>query len=63
MPGDETSVSEVAHGNFLMVGGLTTQFHDAGIGMADGTNHGLFTAFTDESIAALCAAPTLIEGR
>jgi hypothetical protein len=56
VPGDLTSVSEVNHGNFLRVGGLTTQFHDAGIGMADGTSHGLFTAFTDESIAALCAA-------
>jgi hypothetical protein len=54
VPGDLSSDSEVAHGSFLRVPALGAGFHESGIGMADGTEHGHLNSFTDEAKAQLC---------
>jgi hypothetical protein len=54
VPGDQSSVSEVAHGNFLRISGMGADFRDVGIYLPDGTHHGL-ASFTDEAAARLCA--------
>jgi len=53
VPGDLSSDSEVAHGSFLRVPALGAGFHDSGIYLPDGTQHGQ-TSFTDEAKARLC---------
>jgi len=58
VPGDLSSDSEVAHGSFLRVPKLGAGFHESGIGMRDGTQHGHLDSFTDEAIARLCAMLT-----
>jgi hypothetical protein len=58
VPGDLSSDSEVAHGSFLRVPALGAGFHESGIGMRDGTQHGHLDSFTDEAIARLCAMLT-----
>jgi hypothetical protein len=58
VPGDLSSDSEVAHGSFLRVPALGAGFHESGIGMRDGTQHGHLDSFTDEAIARLCALLT-----
>ena len=55
VPGDLSSDSEVSHGSFLRVPALGAGFHESGIGMADGTDHGHLDSFTDEAKAQLCA--------
>ena len=57
VPGDESSSSGVAHGNFLRISGMGSAFRDVGIYLADGTHHGL-ASFTDEAAARLCAMLT-----
>ena len=52
VPGDLSSDSEVFHGAFR-VPALGAGFHDAGIYLPDGTQHG-HTSFTDEAKAKLC---------
>ena len=52
IPGDLSSDSEVFHGAFR-VPALGAGFHDAGIYLPDGTQHG-HTSFTDEAKAKLC---------
>ena len=54
VPGDQSSVSEVAHGNFLRISGMGGDFRDVGIYGPEGTHHGL-ASFTDEAAARLCA--------
>jgi hypothetical protein len=58
VPGDLSSDSEVSHGSFLRVPALGAGFHESGIGMADGTQHGHLNSFTDEAMARLCALLT-----
>jgi len=58
VPGDLSSDSEVSHGSFLRVPALGAGFHESGIGMRDGTQHGHLDSFTDEAIARLCAILT-----
>jgi hypothetical protein len=53
VPGDLSSDVEVAHGGFLRVPALGAGFHDSGIYLPDGTQHG-HTSFTDEAKARLC---------
>ena len=53
VPGDLSSAVEVFHGGLLIVPALGAGFHDAGIYLPDGTQHG-HTAFTDEAKAKLC---------
>ena len=52
VPGDLSSDSEVFHGAFR-VPALGAGFHDAGIYLPDGAQHG-HTSFTDEAKAKLC---------
>ena len=52
IPGDLSSDSEVFHGAFR-IPALGAGFHDAGIYLPDGTQHG-HTSFTDEAKAKLC---------
>jgi hypothetical protein len=52
VPGDVSSDSEVFHGAFR-VSAVGAGFHDAGIYLPDGTQHG-HTSFTDEAKAKLC---------
>jgi hypothetical protein len=52
VPGDLSSDSEVFHSAFR-VPALGAGFHDAGIYLPDGTQHG-HTSFTDEAKAKLC---------
>jgi hypothetical protein len=52
VPGDLSSDSEVFHSSFR-VPALGAGFHDAGIYLPDGTQHG-HTSFTDEAQAKLC---------
>ena len=54
VPGDLSSDSEVSHGSFLRVPALGAGFHESGIGMRDGTQHGHLDSFTDEAKARLC---------
>ena len=54
VPGDLSSDSVVAHGNFLRISGMGADFRDVGIYLPDGTHHGL-ASFTDEAAARLCA--------
>jgi hypothetical protein len=54
VPGDLSSDSEVNHGSFLRVPALGAEFHESGIGMADGTDHGHLNSFSDEAKARLC---------
>ena len=54
VPGDLSSDSEVARGSFLRVPALGAGFHESGIGMRDGTQHGHLDSFTDEAKARLC---------
>ncbi len=58
VPGDLSSDSEVSHGSFLRVPALGAGFHESGIGMADGTEHGHLNSFTDAAKARLCALLT-----
>jgi hypothetical protein len=57
VPGDPSSVSEVAHGNFLRISGMGADFRDVGIYLPDGTHHGL-ASFTRDAEARLCAMLT-----
>jgi hypothetical protein len=54
VPGDLSSDSVVAHGNFLRISGMGADFRDVGIYGPEGTHHGL-ASFTDEAAARLCA--------
>ena len=55
VPGDLSSDSEVSHGSFLRVPALGgVGFHESGIGMRDGTQHGHLDSFTDKAKARLC---------
>lgn len=54
VPGDLSSDSVVAHGNFLRISGMGAEFRDVGIYGPEGTHHGL-ASFTDEATARLCA--------
>ena len=54
VPGDLSSDSVVARGNFLRISGMGADFRDVGIYLPDGTHHGL-ASFTDEATARLCA--------
>jgi hypothetical protein len=53
VPGDVSSDSEVAHGSFIRVPALGAGFHDSGIYLTDGTQHG-HTSFTEDAKARLC---------
>jgi hypothetical protein len=57
VPGDLSSDSEVAHGDFLRISGMGADFRDVGIYGPEGTHHGL-ASFTDEATARLCAMLT-----
>lgn len=57
VPGDPSSVSEVAHGNFLRISGMGADFRDVGLYGPEGTHHGL-ASITDEATARLCAMLT-----
>jgi hypothetical protein len=57
VPGDLSSDSVVARGNFLRISGMGADFRDVGIYGPEGTHHGLFS-FTDEATARLCAMLT-----
>ena len=58
VPGDLSSDSEVAHGNFVRISGMGADMRDVGHYLfPEGTHHGLFT-FTDEAIARLCGLLT-----
>ena len=48
VPGDLSSDSEVAHGDFLHISGMGAGFRDVGIYLPDGTRDGL-AFFTDEA--------------
>lgn len=54
VPGDLSSDSEVAHGDFLRISGMGAGFRDVGIYLPDGTHHGL-ASFTDAATGRLCA--------
>ena len=57
VPGDLSSDSEVAHGDFLRISGFGSELRDVGIYLPDGTHHGL-ASFSDEANARLCAMLT-----
>jgi hypothetical protein len=57
VPGDLSSDSEVAHGDFTRVSGMGADFRDVGVYFADGTHHGL-ASFTDDAAVRLCVLLT-----
>jgi hypothetical protein len=57
IPGDLSSDSIVEHGSFVRVPALGAEFHDSGINMEDGTQHG-HISFTDAAKAQLCSLLT-----
>lgn len=54
VPGDLSSDVEVTQGNFIRIQGLGGQFIDSGRYLADGTHHGVASAFTEASLALIC---------